>query len=161
MASTNPGDLILDPFFGTGTTGVVAKRYHRHFIGIEQDASYVELAEQRIAATSPLLIQEELLKSTSRRDLPRVAFGQLVESGLIPAGSRVYSPDGRYEAVVCPDGTLSCQGYRGSIHQVGAQVQAKMACNGWEYWHYPLEGQKNPQLIDQLRQEYRSRFIIP
>jgi len=159
LASTKPGDLILDPFFGTGTTGVVARRHHRHFIGIEKDETYVELAQSRIDLTLPLDIADDLLVSPSRRTLPRVPFGQLVEVGLLPAGTRVYSPDASYEALVCPDGSLSGHGQRGSIHQLGAQVQGKKACNGWEYWHYYSDSGGLLQPIDQLREEYRIRFL--
>ncbi|KAB2846149.1 MAG: site-specific DNA-methyltransferase [Hyphomicrobiaceae bacterium] len=135
LASTSPGDVIVDPFFGTGTTGAVAKRLGRRFIGIERDRDYAGAALERLAGVHPLP-PSALQTQRSRRQEPRVGFGQLVELGLIEAGSALYDERGIVKAEVKADGTLACAGNQGSIHKMGALAQGRPACNGWTYWHF-------------------------
>jgi modification methylase len=159
MAASHPGDVILDPFFGSGTTGAVAKRLGRRFIGIERDPAYVALARQRIAAVTPLA-PEDVAPKPARRSEPRIPFGALIETGLLTPGATLADPSGRIHARVKADGTLSTSGpsgdLRGSIHQVGAAVQGAPSCNGWTYWHTLLDGKRLP--IDHLRQRMRARL---
>ncbi len=134
LAASQPGDVVLDPFFGTGTTGAVAKRYRRHFIGLERDPAYLAAATARIAQIDPL--EEELLRQpTAKREEPRVAFSAVIEAGLLKPGAVLQDAKKRHSAIVRPDGTLSAQGFVGSIHRVGALVQGLPACNGWTFWH--------------------------
>jgi modification methylase len=140
--------VILDPFLGSGTSAVVAKRLHRHFVGIERHPAYVEAAWGRIRRQKPA--PAGAVEATpSRRDAPRVAFGSLVERGLIKPGTVVTDKQRRVAATVMSDGTLSCGPHRGSIHQVGAAVQGAPSCNGWTFWHVEREGGVQP--IDVLR----------
>jgi modification methylase len=155
LASTKPGDLVLDPFFGTGTTGAVARRLGRHFLGIERDESYVAAAKARIAAIEPQL-DTEIVDTPSKRDEKRIPFGWLVERGLLPPGAVLTSPNGRWTAKVRADGTLIAADHRGSIHQVGAAVQGAPACNGWQFWCCELNGERVP--IDLLRQKLRAEL---
>ncbi|MDC0737899.1 site-specific DNA-methyltransferase [Cognatishimia sp. SS12] len=155
VGSTNPGDVVLDPFFGTGTTGAVAKMLGREFIGIEREEAYREVAEKRIASVKKY-DREALEVSTSKRAQPRVPFGQLVERGMLRPGEELYSMNGRYKAKVRADGTLVGKDVKGSIHQVGAAYEGAPSCNGWTYWTYKKEGKKVP--IDLLRQEIRAEM---
>ncbi len=151
LACTKPGDVVLDPFFGTGTTGAVAKRLGRHFIGLERELDYVSVAEERIAAALPL--DESMLK-TMQADTaaPRVPFGTLVETGYIQPGTRVYDLKRRWSATVRADGSLISDAGHGSIHKLGATLQNAPSCNGWTFWHYEAEDGLKP--IDALRQTY-------
>jgi len=157
MAASNPGDTILDPFFGTGTTCAVAKRLGRHFVGIEREAGYAAIARKRIAEIVPLQA-EDVANKPSKRSEPRIAFGVLIEAGLLHPGTMLIDPSGRHRARVRADGTLSSSNalgdHRGSIHQVGAAVQGAPACNGWTFWHVEVEGARRP--IDHLRQQVRA-----
>jgi modification methylase len=135
LASSKPGDVVLDPFFGTGTTGAVAKRLGRHFVGIERQDDYIAAATRRIAAVEPAA-DTAVEVSASKRAEPRVAFGTLVESGLINPGAILTDAHSRHKAEVRADGTLRAGEHTGSIHRVGALVQGLEACNGWTYWHY-------------------------
>lgn len=155
LASSNPGDLVLDPFFGTGTTGAVAKRLGRDFIGIDADPGYVDLAAKRIAAVQPL-DQEDLAVTPSKRSLPRIPFGWLVERGMLRPGAQLYDARRRYVASVRADGSVVADRTRGSIHQVGAAVQGASACNGWTFWCFEDKGQLVP--IDMLRQKLRAEL---
>ena len=130
LASTKPGDVVLDPFFGSGTTGAAAKRLGRHFIGLEQDTTYIDAARTRIAAVERVE-DMDLLITPSKRSEPRVPFGTVVERGLVQPGALLTDPTGRYTAKVRADGTIVSADHRGSIHQVGAAVQGAPACNGW------------------------------
>jgi len=134
MAASNPGDVILDPFFGTGTTGAVARRLGRRFIGLERDPGYAAIARKRIAEIEPLAA-EDVLPKPSKRSEPRIPFGVLIEAGLLQPGTVLSDPSGRMHARVRADGTLSAANalgeHRGSIHQVGAAMQGAPACNGW------------------------------
>ena len=152
MASSKPGDIVLDPFFGSGTTGAVAKRLGRHFVGIEREQDYIDAATARIAAVEPLS-GAELTVMTGKKAEPRVAFNTLVEGGLIKPGSVLTDARRRYSAIVRADGTLASNGAAGSIHRLGAQVQGLDACNGWTFWHYEDGGGLRP--IDDLRSVIR------
>lgn len=156
LSSTNPGDTVLDPFFGTGTTGAVAKQLGRHFIGIEAEANYAEAAMQRIGRVTPLDI-ESLSVTQSAKQLPRVAFGTLVERGLVKPGTQLFGPARRYQARVRADGSVKLGPQKnaptGSIHKMGAAAQGAQACNGWTFWHV-AEGDKLVP-IDNLRQKVR------
>jgi modification methylase len=153
LAATKPGDVVLDPFFGSGTTGAVAKRLGRRWIGIERDPAYIDLARKRIAAVQAVA-ERELLITPSKREEPRIPFGWLVERGLLEPGAVLTSFNGRWTAKVKADGTLISADHRGSIHQVGAAVQGAPACNGWTFWHIEVEGARRP--IDHLRQQVRA-----
>lgn len=159
LASTRPGQVILDPFFGSGTTGAVAKRLCRHWVGIEREEHYARLARERIARIEPLA-DPSLIEIKTRREAPRIPFGTLVERGLLEPGTLLYGPGKRYSAKVRADGTLVASGangdYRGSIHQVGAALQGAPACNGWSFWHLDVEGKEVP--IDVLRQKLRAEM---
>jgi len=151
LASTKPGDVVLDPFFGTGTTGAVAKRLGRRWIGIERETAYVEAANERIAAALPL--DESALKTMQApKSQPRVAFGQLVENGFLKPGTVLTDGKRRWKAVVGADGSLTCDGQAGSIHKLGATLQNAPSCNGWTFWNYEAADGLKP--IDALRQNY-------
>ncbi len=155
LAASKPGDLVLDPFLGSGTTAAVAKRLRRRYIGFEREADYVALAERRLAAVRPL-DDESLAVTPSKRDQPRIPFGWLVERGLLEPGTLLYAPGRRSVAKVRADGTLVTADFRGSIHQAGAHVQGAPACNGWQFWNIDVEGQLVP--IDVLRQKLRAEL---
>ena len=156
IGTTNPGDVVLDPFFGTGTTGAVAKMLGRNFIGIEREDNYRKVAEKRIKNVRKL-DNEALEVSQSKRAQPRVPFGQLVERGMLRPGEELYSLNGRYTAKVRADGTLvGSKDNKGSIHQVGAAFEGAPSCNGWTYWTYKKEGKRVP--IDLLRQQIRDEM---
>ncbi|MDX1710234.1 MAG: site-specific DNA-methyltransferase [Rhodovibrionaceae bacterium] len=154
-AATKPGDIVLDPFFGTGTTGAVARRLGRRYIGIEADPGYARLAERRIARVQPAG-DSEALELPQKREEPRVPFGWLLERGLLEPGAVLYSPGKRFSAKVRADGNLVAPGIVGSIHQVGAHVQGAGACNGWTFWRIDVEGKEVP--IDMLRQKLRTEM---
>ena len=154
LGTTNPGDVILDPFFGTGTTGAVAKMLGREFVGIEREATYREAAGKRIARVRKF-DREALETATSKRAEPRVPFGQLVERGMLRPGEELYSPRGGI-AKVRADGTLIGNDVKGSIHQVGAHLEGAPSCNGWTYWHFRRDGKLVP--IDILRQQIRAEM---
>ncbi|CAD7056835.1 site-specific DNA-methyltransferase [Pseudorhizobium halotolerans] len=153
MASTKPGDVILDPFFGTGTTGAVAKRLGRNFVGIEREQDYIEAASARIASVEPLG-KAELTVMTGKKAEPRVAFNTLLESGLVKPGQVLTDAKRRWSAIIRADGTLAAGGEAGSIHRLGAKVQGLDACNGWTFWHYEEASALKP--IDELRSVIRS-----
>lgn len=151
LATTETGDVVLDPFFGTGTTGTVAKRLGREWIGCEREDVYREAALERIEMALPL--DESALKTMqSRRNQPRVAFGALVESGYITPGTVLFDKKRRWSAKVRADGSLECGAELGSIHMVGKNLQDAPSCNGWTFWHLEQDGDVKP--IDALRQNY-------
>jgi modification methylase len=152
MASSKPGDVVLDPFFGSGTTGAVAKRLGRNFVGIEREQDYIDAATARIEAVEPLS-GAELSVMTGKKAEPRVAFNTLVEGGLIKPGTILSDARRRHQAIVRADGTLASGGSAGSIHKVGALVQGLDACNGWTFWHYDDGSSLLP--IDTLRSVIR------
>lgn len=155
QSSSNPGDVVLDPFFGTGTTGAVAKKLHRRWIGIEQDPLYVDIAQQRLDAVAPETYTEEIYTFPSKRDLPRVPFGKLLERDLLKPGQKLYfGRNSTIAATVLANGHLKCNGVTGSIHQVGREI-SHAPCNGWEQWYYvdPQTGQR--VVLDKLRELVR------
>ena len=155
LAATQPGDIILDPFFGTGTTGAVAKKLGRKYLGLEREAEYAEVARKRLAQI-PAAGDISLLQTPSKRKEPRIPFGWLVERGLLEPGTVLHSHCHRWTAKVRADGTLIAADHRGSIHQVGAAVQGAASCNGWTFWHLPGDGRDVP--IDVLRQKLRAEM---
>lgn len=155
LASTEVGDLILDPFFGTGTTGAVARMLDRHFVGLERDKDYAALARERVKGIEPLA-EPDLLSTPAKREQPRIPFGWVVERGLLKAGQTLTDQRRRHTARVRADGTLSAAEFRGSIHQVGAHVQQAPACNGWQFWHVELGNELVP--IDLFRQKLRAEL---
>ena len=161
LASTRPGDVVLDPFFGTGTTGVVAKKLGRHFIGIERDAGYIAAAERRIEATE-LATGAVLKVIEGKRAEPRIPFGSLLEAGFVSVGDVLTDPRRRFAATVRADASLFCEAegrqHAGSIHRVGAAVQGLEACNGWTFWHVQAGGALQP--IDVLRAELRRAMAL-
>ncbi|MEM9422855.1 MAG: site-specific DNA-methyltransferase, partial [Pseudomonadota bacterium] len=154
-ATTEPGDLVIDPFFGTGTTGAVAKKLGRHFIGIERDEIYANEAQKRLDAIE-FGNEANVSPLPSPRKQPRVAFGQLVERGLLSPGTKLYCPKRRHVARVKADGSLSADSLQGSIHKVGASIQNAASCNGWTFWHYEEAGKLAP--IDSLRSVIRQQM---
>ena len=152
LACTKPGDVVLDPFFGTGTTGAVAKRLGRRWIGIEREPGYCAAAAARIDAALPL-DESALATMQSPRSQPKVAFGALVENGYLLPGAALTDAKRRWQVTVRADGSLlSPCGATGSIHKLGATLQGAPACNGWVFWHHEAEGKLQP--IDTLRQTY-------
>ncbi|AKH42023.1 modification methylase [Altererythrobacter atlanticus] len=151
LATTEAGDVVLDPFFGTGTTGAVAKRLGRHWIGCEREKAYRDVAMKRIDKELPL--DESALKTMqSRKSAPRVAFGALVEAGFLKPGTELFDKKRRWCATVRADGSISCGKQSGSIHGVGKDLQEAPSCNGWTFWHLEHEGKIEP--LDTLRQLY-------
>jgi len=152
LACSNPGDVVLDPFFGTGTTGAVAKRLGRHFIGIEREDGYIAAAKERIEMALPL--DESTVRTMmAPKAATRVAFGTLVECGMIAPGSRLTDARRRWKATVRVDGSLDCDGQpAGSIHKVGAAVQGAPSCNGWTFWH--VDDGRELRVIDAVRQDW-------
>ena len=151
LATTKKGDVVLDPFFGTGTTGAVAKRLGRRFIGIEREADYIEAAKERIAAALPL-DESAITTMQAGRAAPRVAFGALIENGYLTPGAVLSDSKRRWKAEVRADGSLLCDGVEGSIHKLGATLQGAPSCNGWTFWHHETVDGLKP--IDSLRQTY-------
>jgi len=150
LACTKPGDVVLDPFFGTGTTGAVARRLGRKWIGIEREQAYVKVASARIASTLPL--DESAMQTViDKREQPRVAFGLLVENGMIPPGTRLTDAKRRWTAEVRADGSIACESHSGSIHKVGAALQGAPSCNGWTFWHV---ASNVLEPLDNLRQRH-------
>ena len=151
LSCTQPGEVVLDPFLGSGTTAAVAKRLGRRFIGIEREERYARGARARLAAVEPMP-ESAALALPSRREQPRIPFGVLVERGMVPAGSMLTDARRRWRAEVGADGTLRCGKAAGSIHQVGAAVQEVPSCNGWLFWH--VESNKGGlRVLDELRAE--------
>ncbi len=155
LSSSKPGDLVLDPFFGTGTTGAAAKRLGRHFIGIERDPAYAKAAEARIAAVEPLP-SPTLAPFVTAREAPRVPFAALLERGLLKVGATLTDAKGRVHALVRADGMVALGGSVGSIHRMGALAQGLEACNGWAYWH--VEEKSGLKPIDSLRAIVRAEM---
>jgi len=154
VGTTNPGDVVLDPFFGTGTTGAVAKFLGRHYIGIEREEAYRTVAAKRLGQVRPL-DGASLETTVSKRAQPRVAFGTLVERGLLRPGEVLVNPRGQ-AAKLRVDGSLVSAEHRGSIHQVGAALEGAPSCNGWTYWQFKRDGKLIP--IDILRQQIRAEM---
>jgi modification methylase len=154
-SSTKQGDVVLDPFFGTGTTGAVARRLGRHFVGVERDSTYAAHARARIDAVVPAP-DSGLASQTAKRAEPRIPFGSLLEAGLIAPGAILTDARRRHAATVRADGSLAIGPDSGSIHRMGAHVQGLDACNGWTYWH--IETARGLEPIDVMRAEIRRRL---
>jgi len=153
LAASNPGDLVLDPFFGSGTTGAVAQKLHRRWIGIEKDERYVQLARERIARTAAEPYEARVFAQRSRRRQPRLSLGSLLESGLLRPGQTLYfQGDRRRTARVKPDGRLVIGDFEGSLHQAAQRMAQGSPCNGWEHWYYESESGEL-RVIDELRQK--------
>ena len=152
LAATQPDDLVLDPFFGSGTTGAVARRLRRRYLGIERDPSYAAAARMRIEAVEPWG-REAVAPAPSKRTAPRVAFSSVVESGLVTPGDFLFDAKRRHQAIVRADGALTLGPIIGSIHKTGALAQGLPACNGWTFWHFDRDGALLP--IDELRTSMR------
>ena len=154
LATTNKGDSIFDPFLGTGTTAVVAKKLGRKFFGIEKEKKYFKAACDRIDKAK--IIEENYLDTVhNNKSKPRIPFGSLVEMGLLEPGMNLYDSKKKYNARIMADGSIKCNNNEGSIHKVAAQIQGAESCNGWTYWHYNLDGAIAP--IDNLRQKLFSK----
>ncbi|PPR45091.1 MAG: Modification methylase DpnIIB [Alphaproteobacteria bacterium MarineAlpha5_Bin11] len=154
LSSTNVNDLILDPFLGSGTTAVVAKKLGRNFVGIEKDKNYFEIAKTRIKKTKTY--EKDIIKiEKSRKHLPRIPFGELVEQGIIPPGAILSDKKNMFRAKVKVDGSIVSKNHQGSIHKVGASIQGLPSCNGWDYWH--LHKENRILLIDEIRSDYRNK----
>ena len=156
MSSTKPGDVVLDPFFGTGTTGAVAKRLGRNYVGIERQQNYIDAATARIDAIE-VIDKPTLVVTTGKRAEPRVAFGALIETGLLKPGTILQDSKGRWQASVRIDGSLELNNEFASIHKMGAKVQELDACNGWTFWHYEVDGKWLQ--IDEIRKTYRKTVL--
>ncbi len=162
VSSSVPGDIVLDPFFGSGTTGAVAKRLGRRWIGIEREDSYADIATERIAAVSaPTPEQLEALTPPDAQKPQRVPFKKLLELGLLKAGDKLTERKTGTVATVQEDGTLIAKRKHGTIHKLGAIVQGVPSCNGWEHWLYkdPKTGSQQP--IDELRKIARATLAPP
>ena len=155
LATTKPGEVVLDPFFGTGTTGAVAKRLGRGFIGIEQDPRYAQAARARVNAV-PWPSEDNTLTVREARSEPRIPFGWVVERGLLNPGDVLTDERRRHTARVRADGTLISADFTGSIHKTGAHVQGAAACNGWTFWHFAVDDKLVP--IDVMRQKLRAEL---
>ena len=158
LSASRPDDLVLDPFCGSGTTGAVAKRLGRRFIGLERDKTYAAAAEKQIAAVEPLPAPS-IAPFMTARDAPRVAFATLVERGLVSAGAQLTDAKRRHKALVRADGAVALGEKVGSIHRIGAFVQGLEACNGWSFWH--VDTPKGLISIDALRAEFRAEMATP
>jgi len=155
MAASNAGDLVLDPFFGTGTTGAAAKRLGRRYLGLERDPGYAQAARARIAGVEPMPAEAFAAMPTKRAE-PRVAFASLVEAGLVRPGEMLSDAAGRHRALIRADGCVAAGPAVGSIHKIGALVQGLPACNGWTFWHVERAGQKI--VIDDFRSNVRAQM---
>jgi site-specific DNA-methyltransferase (adenine-specific) len=160
LSSSNPGDIVLDPFFGTGTTGAVAKKLNRRWIGIERDPRYIKVANERINSIQTELFSDDVYNFTTKRDHPRVPFGKLLENGQILPGQTLYfGKSGKITATVLANGQLKYQEESGSIHQIGRKIQ-EAPCNGWQHWYYIDENTGERLPIDRLREKFLEKAAI-
>jgi len=162
LASSNPGDVLLDPFFGSGTTGAVAKKLQRNWIGIELDPSYIEIARNRIDNISLGLFDVQLFDVRDKKRLaPHIPFGNLLENGLLAPGQSLYfRGDRSLVARVRPDGNLVVDGFEGSIHQAGRYLMGGSPCNGWDHWYFE-DQQGKLHVINDLRDRLRQEMDRP
>jgi modification methylase len=157
LASSSPGQVVLDPFFGTGTTGVAARRLGRHWIGIEREATYVALARRRLPREPAPALPPAALASLNPRALPRIPFGALLKRGLLRPGATLYfGPHSRTSARVLADGSLQAGTRRGSIHQIACALR-RAPCNGWEVWSTRDPCTRRRQPVNRLREKLRKR----
>ena len=157
LAASRPDDLVLDPFSGTGTTGAVARRLRRRFVGVEREAQYAAAAEERIAAVEPMA-EPALASFMTAREAPRVPFAALVERGLVVPGITLVDAKKRHQALVRADGALALGEAVGSIHRIGALAQGLEACNGWTFWH--VQTPQGLTVIDALRARVRAEMGV-
>ena len=155
LAASRPHDLVLDPFCGTGTTGAVARRLSRRFVGIERQADYAAAAKRRVAAAEALP-EPALATFMTAREAPRVPFSALLERGLVAPGIKLVDAKKRHRALVRADGALALGEAVGSIHRIGALAQGLEACNGWTFWH--VETPQGLTVIDALRAQVRAEM---
>lgn len=162
LAATNPGEVVLDPFFGTGTTGAVAKKLGRKYIGIEKEISYIQYAQKRLDSIGEITDNTVYESMPSKKTEPRIPFGSVVEHGLIKPGQKLFDSKRKFCAVVRADGSLQTGGQFGSIHRLGAQLQGLPSCNGWMFWHVPSEkeGSKKMVTLDSFRQQLKKEFFL-
>jgi len=154
LATTNKGDCVFDPFLGTGTTAVVAKKLGRKYFGIEKDNKYFEAAYNRINKTK--IIEESCLDTLeNNKSKPRIPFGSLVELGVIKPGTNIFDQKKKINAKIMADGSIKHSKTEGSIHKVAAKILGTESCNGWTYWHCDIDGSIKP--IDKLRQNFLSK----
>ncbi len=154
MSSSNPQDVILDPFFGTGTTGAVARRLHRHFVGVEIDEKYAKLAMERVHEVVQLEFDPPIFVTPNPRRRKRIPFGTLIENGLLEPGQMLFfGAQGDISAKVLADGKLSFNGERGSIHQIAKNIRSGPS-NGWKMWFYWDDETQQREPIDKLRQKF-------
>lgn len=157
LASTNKGDSVFDPFLGTGTTAVVAKKIGRNYFGIEKEKKYFKVAKQRLEKT--IKIEDHYLDTIkNNKSKPRIPFGSLVEMGIVEPGMKIFDPKKKINAKIMADGSIRCNESEGSIHKVAAKIIGADSCNGWTYWHYNLDGVLVP--IDNLRQRLISKTTL-
>jgi modification methylase len=158
LSCSNPGDVVLDPFFGTGTTGAVAKKLHRHWVGIERDERYIDVARERIDAIQPVPFSDQVFSFANKRDRPRIPFGALLERGLLRPGQTLYfGKQGALTALVLANGQIRHDDLVGSIHEVAKAIQ-RAPCNGWEHWYYVDEQTSELRAIDVLRELVRAEY---
>ncbi|PJF22964.1 MAG: hypothetical protein CUN56_03375 [Phototrophicales bacterium] len=160
LASSNPGDVVFDPFLGTGTTAAVAKYLNRGWCGVEKERIYFDAAQARIDAVQPLPMDHPLMQPAAPSRPPRVPFQKLLAAGYLQPGQVLYSKDEKHKAVIQKDGKLRANGYVGSIHQVGAQLKNTPSCNGWTHWYYEDQDTGDRQPIDQLRHRFRDTHHV-
>jgi modification methylase len=151
LSSSNQGDVVLDPFSGSGTTAAVAARLGRRYVGIERDESYVAISRDRINSVIPYLFPEPMKQMHDRRSRPKVPFGLLVTEGLIQVGSEIFGGKNSVMATVLPGGKIRTAELEGSIHKVGALIEGRDAMNGWDYWYLDRERSKS---INEVREQY-------
>ena len=159
LASSNPLDVILDPFLGTGTTAAVAKKLGRRYIGLEQNQQYAAYAKERLNSIESPSSAAQIAVTAAKRKEKQIPFGHLVETGLVQAGSNLVSPCAKFIAEVQADGSIKANQEQGSIHKIGAKLQGKPSCNGWQYWHIQANhAQTKPIPIAELRSKIRSQL---
>ena len=161
LSSSNPGDVVLDPFFGSGTTGAVAKKLHRHWIGIEREEKYIQVAQERINKIMPTMFADEVFDVSDKKRLaPRVDFSSLLEAGFLSPGQELYFRGNREQvARIRADGKLVLSdGTVGSIHQVGKHLMKGSPCNGWQHWYF-VHADGDLHVIDELRELYRKKCL--
>ncbi|MEP7289685.1 MAG: DNA methyltransferase [Chloroflexota bacterium] len=156
IASSKPGDVVLDPFLGSGTTAAVAKQLHRRWIGIEQDETYISAAQARIDAVQLMLFDDPIIADSLQKKPVRVPFITLLEQGLVQSGQMLYLDDPVCEAVILADGHVQANGFTGSIHRVGAQLKQAPSCNGWVHWYYVDQVTGARLSLDTLREQIRT-----
>lgn len=159
LSSSNPGDVVLDPFFGSGTTGAVAKKLRRHWIGIEQDSKYIKVANSRIESIQPDLFEDTFtFESSKKKEEPRIPFGALIENGLLEVGQTLFFEKKKeLTAKILANGHIRHKNIEGSIHKVGGAIQ-NAPCNGWEHWFYFNSQDKNYISINELRVQIRKEM---